>query len=532
MNNYFTLIYIAKHLKCNLKNAKFEFAITPFKNVLELYFIADDFSKRIIFSANTTKTALFLNDYRPPKKNNIKNFFESLEQTCIRNIDLMNGDRLINFEFSNGLQLRFLLFGNNPNAFLINEKNQVIAAFKNPSEQNLRPAPQPKPPDSNKTPGENMKTKNKILAVNPQLPRNLLLHIIEQHSLDDYSIDEVKQFVHHITQILLENPQPRVLQSGEVCLWPEDIVDKPTEKAFESVNECVKYAYREAMYLRQLSTEKGALISFLDRQFKQHKTLKNDLSQADKSLERAEEYQKAGHILMANAHKDIPHQQEVTVTDIYQPDSKVTIPVDPQYSYAENAQQYYEKADDAKRNYEESVQRLEQTKKRIRKIDQLRSELEPMRYLKEIRKWKKNNKRDLKELGWGREQSSEQKPFRTYQLSGYTLWVGRSAKSNDKLTSGAHKEDIWLHARGVAGSHVVIRTNNNKYYPQKKIILQAAAIAAYFSKARGNKYAPVMYTKKKYVRKPKGAGAGAVVVEREQVEMVEPRAPEEFKTIS
>uniref|UniRef100_UPI003568162F NFACT RNA binding domain-containing protein n=1 Tax=Fodinibius sp. TaxID=1872440 RepID=UPI003568162F len=92
-------------------------------------------------------------------------------------------------------------------------------------------------------------------------------------------------------------------------------------------------------------------------------------------------------------------------------------------------------------------------------------------------------------------------------------------------TSLAHKEDIWLHARGVGGSHVVIRMGNQKDYPPKRVILQAAGYAAFYSKARGMKTAPVMYTKRKYVRKPKGSPPGSVVLEREEVEMVPPVNP-------
>jgi predicted ribosome quality control (RQC) complex YloA/Tae2 family protein len=107
----------------------------------------------------------------------------------------------------------------------------------------------------------------------------------------------------------------------------------------------------------------------------------------------------------------------------------------------------------------------------------------------------------------------------------YEIWSGKSAKSNDQLTSHAHKEDIWLHARGVAGSHTVIRMGNNKDFPPQQVLLKAASYAAYYSKARGMKSAPVMYTKCKYVRKPKGAAPGAVVVEREEVLMVPPMKP-------
>jgi len=87
----------------------------------------------------------------------------------------------------------------------------------------------------------------------------------------------------------------------------------------------------------------------------------------------------------------------------------------------------------------------------------------------------------------------------------------------------AHKEDIWLHARGVGGSHVVIRMENNKNMPQKSTILKAASLAAWHSKARGSGLAPVVYTKRKYVNKPKGAPAGSVTVQKENVEMIQPK---------
>src|SRR5699024_3493482 len=100
------------------------------------------------------------------------------------------------------------------------------------------------------------------------------------------------------------------------------------------------------------------------------------------------------------------------------------------------------------------------------------------------------------------------------------------ANTKDQLTSLDHKDDIWLHARGVGGSHVVIRMGNQKDYPPKQVILQSAGYAAYYSKAKGMKTAPVMYTKRKYVRKPKGAQPGAVIVEREEVVMVPPVNPQ------
>jgi predicted ribosome quality control (RQC) complex YloA/Tae2 family protein len=86
----------------------------------------------------------------------------------------------------------------------------------------------------------------------------------------------------------------------------------------------------------------------------------------------------------------------------------------------------------------------------------------------------------------------------------------------------SHKDDLWLHAKDVSGSHVIIKYQSGKNFP-KDVIERAAQLAAYNSKRKNESLCPVMVTAKKYVRKRKGDPAGAVVVEREEVIMVEPK---------
>jgi len=101
--------------------------------------------------------------------------------------------------------------------------------------------------------------------------------------------------------------------------------------------------------------------------------------------------------------------------------------------------------------------------------------------------------------------------------------VGRNAEANDELTLKlAYKEDFWLHAKDVAGSHVIIKHQSGKNFP-KDVIERAAQLAAYNSKRKTDSLCPVIVTPKKFVRKRKGDPAGAVVVEREQVILVEPK---------
>jgi predicted ribosome quality control (RQC) complex YloA/Tae2 family protein len=116
--------------------------------------------------------------------------------------------------------------------------------------------------------------------------------------------------------------------------------------------------------------------------------------------------------------------------------------------------------------------------------------------------------------------------FRT--RDGWTVLVGRSNQENDYLTHRiAHPEDYWFHAHSVPGSHVVLRREGRKDNPSAKTIEEAAAIAAFFSKARHSSKAPVIYTLKKYVRKPRGARPGLAMCQREKTIMVLPKDPAE-----
>jgi len=119
-------------------------------------------------------------------------------------------------------------------------------------------------------------------------------------------------------------------------------------------------------------------------------------------------------------------------------------------------------------------------------------------------------------------------PRRFELAGGWIVLVGRSNKENDVLTHRvARPNDLWLHARGVAGSHVVLRREGHRDKPPKSIIEEAARIAAYYSKGRTSSMVPVICTEKRYVRKPRRATPGLAVCMREKVLLVEPRLPEE-----
>ena len=110
-----------------------------------------------------------------------------------------------------------------------------------------------------------------------------------------------------------------------------------------------------------------------------------------------------------------------------------------------------------------------------------------------------------------------------YQLPGsWTLLVGASDADNDYLSTRlAAPEDWWFHVHGVPGSHVVLRARPDEE-PSRETLRQAAAVAAYHSKARGAGTVPVHCTRARYVSKPRGADVGTVQVTRGRLFKVRP----------
>ncbi|HEY6101220.1 MAG TPA: NFACT family protein [Anaeromyxobacter sp.] len=126
----------------------------------------------------------------------------------------------------------------------------------------------------------------------------------------------------------------------------------------------------------------------------------------------------------------------------------------------------------------------------------------------------------------GRRREEAALPYRSFRsLAGTAILVGRGAADNDALTRKvARGNDLWLHARGVTGAHVVVRLDKGKG-PDQETLLDAAHLAVHFSDARGAPQADVAYTRAKHVRKPKGAAPGVVTYSQEKVVLLRVEPP-------
>lgn len=240
--------------------------------------------------------------------------------------------------------------------------------------------------------------------------------------------------------------------------------------------------------------------------------------------ERSDEFYNLANLLSINRSELKKGIDKVTVQDIS--DGKdVLIKLNPKHSPQESIDYYFNKARDEKINFEKSMMLFKETEKKYNRLLEIKDRFEKAENKEELFKIKD----ELKITNKNKEKKkvNVNAKLKEYLLDNkYTVLIGRDSKSNDLLsTKIAKQNDYWFHARGLPGSHVVLRVDKPKEGVPKNILKNAAQLAAYHSKAKTAKLAPVSYTFGKYVRKKKGMDPGKVLLMKENVLLVKPEIP-------
>jgi predicted ribosome quality control (RQC) complex YloA/Tae2 family protein len=255
----------------------------------------------------------------------------------------------------------------------------------------------------------------------------------------------------------------------------------------------------------------------------------DDLESAATSESRADTYEAWGHLLMTFPNDVVAGSEEVTVPNVLVDGAPTVIPLDPSRTAIQNAEKYYDKARRLREERAHLSQRLEEAHENQKRALEMLEAFTHADSLKEIERLKKAHRGDLRKFVGGKAPDIDSTPFRRIEISGgFEVWVGRNARENDSLTfEHASRHDLWMHARGVPGSHVVLKVPGRQQKVDRVTKEEAAAIAAWFSRARGSGLVPVQIALRKHVTKPRGAAPGVVRVQNEEVVLVEPGLPKE-----
>ncbi|MDD4797828.1 MAG: NFACT RNA binding domain-containing protein, partial [Eubacteriales bacterium] len=244
----------------------------------------------------------------------------------------------------------------------------------------------------------------------------------------------------------------------------------------------------------------------------QRKLEKQQASLADAAA--LDEYRLRGELLTAHLHVIQKGMDSVDVTNYYDADAgTLRIALDKRLTPAQNAQSYYKKYAKAKATLEKLQQHYEETAAEIQylqgqllniancateaDVEDIRAELLALGYVKAQHNAVKK-------------QLPVSRPLQFVTSDGFAVFVGRNNAQNDRLTFRiARADDIWMHTKNIAGSHVILQTDGKK--PSDTALREAALLAAYYSQARTSSAVPVDYTARRHVKKPGGARPGFVI---------------------
>lgn len=230
-----------------------------------------------------------------------------------------------------------------------------------------------------------------------------------------------------------------------------------------------------------------------------------------KDTEKKEQYRIYGELLHTYGYEISTGSRMADVLNYYT-NEQIKIPLDPELSPLDNAKKYFEKYNKLKRTYEALSTLTKETKEEVEHLESVMNALDIALHESDLMQIKEELilSGHMKRKGKQQKERIISKPFHYISRDGFHIYVGKNNIQNEEITFKiATGNDMWFHAKGIPGSHVIVKTNG-EILPDTTYE-EAAKLAAYYSKARGNEKVEIDYTERKNVKKPSGGKPGFVV---------------------
>ncbi len=550
LSNYFTLKCAAGDVDSTCRGTRLTEIYSQTQNELILSFSNQQF---LIVCCEPSLNALYLHTAVSRAKRNSLDFFPVIQRALVDSVAVQDGDREVVIDVSENL-LVIQMFGPKANVFLTDKKRRVLDSFLHPKETTGHVLPLPTTPATLFSPEEfalrfqaigHLPALAVLKGIYPLLGSLLVREVFARAEIADHQTvaelspgDVLRLFecVNAVTTQVLNAPSPRIYFDGEK---PDvfsllDLRSRAGKRfeSFDSLHKAVRVFLSATRKSRGFVREKSALENDVRRELDRCGRALAAIAAENAGADRAQQYEVFGKLLLAHPQTVTKGMTAVELENIFSPRrERVTIPLDAHLSGVRNGERYFSKSKKIRRSLDESAQRAKEIQDRYEILKRLAEALDQVQTSIQ---WEELNDRQadlLLAAGFGppevRKKKEELPPFRLFTVEGgFQVWAGKNSENNDLLTlKHAKPNDLWFHARGSGGSHVVLRAGTGKGEISRKAMEQAAAIAAYYSKMKSSGMVPVAMTLRKYVRKPRGAPAGTVVIEREKVLMVAPALP-------
>lgn len=339
-------------------------------------------------------------------------------------------------------------------------------------------------------------------------------------SLSDAELNKITQKLCELSEdiktgkftpnVVYENSQPKEYAVTRLTSYSEE-----NTRYFNSVSGLLEYYYAEKSTItriRQRSVDLRKIVqTALERNVKKYDLQLKQLADTKKR----ETYRIYGELLNTYGYEAQPGASSMEALNYYD-NQMLTIPLDPTLTAGENAKKYFEKYQKLKRTYEALTTLTAETKAEVDHLSSISTSLDialqeaDLVQIKEelIESGYMKRKGGIK--GKQKRERITSKPFHYMSSDGYHIYVGKNNYQNEELTFKlAAGNDWWFHAKGIPGSHVVVKSNGDDL--PDRVFEEAGRLAAHYSQARGQEKVEIDYTQKKNVKKPNGSKPGFVV---------------------
>ena len=349
-----------------------------------------------------------------------------------------------------------------------------------------------------------------------ELSETELLHLYRMFS---FMMEDIKKGSFK-PNIIYKNEEPVEFAAVPLTCYEGSDYEATT---FESISTLLEpyYASKNAVTrIRQKSVDLRKIVqTALERNYKKYDLQEKQL----KDTEKKDKYKVYGELLNTYGYELTGGEKKLTCLNYYT-NEEITIPLDDQLSARENAQKYFDKYNKLKRTFEAVTGQISETRQEIDHLESISAALDIALLEEDLVQIKE----ELMEYGYVKHRKSGDKrpkitsrPFHYISSDGFHMYVGKNNYQNEELTfKVASGNDWWFHAKGIPGSHVIVKAEG-KELPDRTFE-EAGALAAYYSKGRDNDKVEVDYIQKKQIKKVAGAAPGFVIYHTNYSMVAEP----------
>ncbi len=276
----------------------------------------------------------------------------------------------------------------------------------------------------------------------------------------------------------------------------------------KSVNEMLDNYFTYYQEKDKFQTLKIHLETFTNQKIKKLKNSRSKIEEQIKREKNSDMYRLFGDLIMANLYNNKDFSSSIEVYD-YENNKNITIELDNTKTLKENANKFYKLYTKGKTSLQKSAEMKEQISENLAYYEQVRYSIETAENIRDLL--------EVKQELMPEEYKKTDKPKaiepEKIKISGYSVYIGKNNRQNDYIISKLAKDDdLWFHTKDCAGSHVLLKGEK----PPDEVILQCAKLAKEHSSAPKSSKIGVIYTKRKYLRKPPKANLGYVTYKNEK----------------